>query len=49
MKIERALQRLNDLIDVGYEFPEAIDAVSKVDRLTDSQRVSVIALYDAQG
>ena len=49
MKIEQALQRLNDLIDTGYEFPEAIDAVSKVDRLTDSQRVSVIALYDAQG
>ena len=49
MKIEQALQRLNDLIDVGYEFPEAIDAVSKVDRLTHSQRESVIALYDAQG
>ena len=49
MKIERALQRLNDLIDTGYEFPEAIDAVVKVDNLTDSQRVSVIALYDAQG
>lgn len=49
MRIERALQRLNDLIDTGYEFPEAIDAVVNVDRLTHAQRDSVIALYDVQG
>jgi hypothetical protein len=48
-RLERALQRLNELIDEGVYFNPAIGAVSAQFGLTETEYQTIVNLYDAQG
>lgn len=49
MKIEHALEKLNSLIDAGYEFQEGHWQVMQQFNLTKDEGVELTKLYDEQG